>query len=42
MCKCREFLDSFTFECDWKDLTLMGVCAASLENGETVTKGWDA
>ena len=30
MCKCREFLDSFTFECDWKDLSLMGVCAASL------------
>ena len=30
MCKCKEFLDSFTFECDWKDLSLMGVCAASL------------
>ena len=29
-CKCKEFLESVTFECDWKDLGLMGVCAGSL------------
>ena len=29
-CKCKEFLDSFTFECDWKDLGLMGLCVGSL------------
>lgn len=29
-CKCREFLDSVTFECDWKDMGLLGLCAGSL------------
>ena len=30
MGKCKEFLDSFTFECDWKNLGLMGLCVGSL------------
>lgn len=29
-CKCKEFLESVTFECDWKDLGLMGLCVGSL------------
>lgn len=29
-CKCKEFLENVTFECDWKDLALMGICAGSL------------
>ena len=29
-CKCRELLESVIFECDWKDLGLMGICAGSL------------
>lgn len=29
-CKCKELLESFTVECDWKDLGLMGLCAGSL------------
>ena len=30
MGKCRDFLDTVTFECDWKDMGLMGLCASSL------------
>lgn len=29
-CKCKEFLESVTFECDWKDMGLMGLCVGSL------------
>ena len=29
-CKCKEFLESVTFECDWKDMALMGICVGSL------------
>lgn len=29
-CKCKELLESFTVECDWKDLGLMGLCVGSL------------
>lgn len=30
MGKCRDFLDTIVFECDWKDMGLMGVCVGSL------------
>lgn len=30
MGKCRDFLDTVTFECDWKDMGLMGLCVGSL------------
>ncbi len=30
MGKCRDFLDTIVFECDWKDMGLMGICAGSL------------
>lgn len=30
MGKCRDFLNTVTFECDWKDMGLMGICAGSL------------
>lgn len=30
MGKCRDFLNTVTFECDWKDMGLMGICVGSL------------
>lgn len=30
MGKCRDYLNTVTFECDWKDMGLMGLCAGSL------------
>lgn len=29
-CKCKEVLENMIFECDWKDLGLMGLCVGSL------------
>lgn len=29
-CRCKELLESFIVECDWKDLGLMGLCVGSL------------
>ena len=29
-CKCKEFLENVTLECDWKDMGLLGVCLGSL------------
>ena len=30
MGKCKEFLESVIIECDWKDMSLLGLCAGSL------------
>ena len=29
-CKCKEFLENVTVECDWKDMALLGICVGSL------------
>ena len=29
-CKCKEFLETVSLECDWKDMGLLGACFGSL------------